>query len=113
MSNALAYKDLETALRNYLGSVTNPNQLLQNFYGGVSGNTQSISPATSSPQQSQTPVEVKSPVEQDDVTLTGTQKLLLQMYSEFVKKDDGKQLASEIGKFARFIQSEVAKTSDK
>jgi hypothetical protein len=39
--------------------------------------------------------------------------ILLKLFGEFTKKDEGKVLASELGKFARFVQSEVAKSSSR
>jgi hypothetical protein len=39
--------------------------------------------------------------------------LLIHLYREFTKKDDGKVLAAELGKLARFVQSEVAKADKK
>lgn len=39
----------------------------------------------------------------------GQQELLLKLYDEFVNTDDGKQLAANLAKFARFAQSKVAK----
>lgn len=39
--------------------------------------------------------------------------LLLHLYREFTKKDEGKVLAAELGKLARFVQSEVAKANMK
>jgi len=44
-----------------------------------------------------------------NIPVTTKEKLLIDMYREFTKKDDGKALASEFSKFSRFIQSEVAK----
>ncbi len=35
------------------------------------------------------------------------QDLLLKLYDEFVKTDEGKQLAANLSKFARFAQSKV------
>lgn len=37
--------------------------------------------------------------------------LLINLLREFTKKDEGKVLVAEFGKFARFLQSEVAKAS--
>lgn len=37
--------------------------------------------------------------------------LLLNLFREFTKKDEGKVLAAELGKFARFVQSDIAKAS--
>ncbi len=39
--------------------------------------------------------------------------ILIDLFREFTKKDEGKVLASELGKFARFAQSESAKSSNK
>lgn len=39
--------------------------------------------------------------------------LLIHLYREFTKKDEGKVLAAELGKLARFVQSEVAKANKK
>lgn len=38
--------------------------------------------------------------------------ILLKLLGEFTKKDEGKVLASELGKFARYVQSEVMKASN-
>ncbi len=46
-------------------------------------------------------------------TLDDKETLLIDWYREFTQKDEGKVLASEFGKFARFLQSEVAKSSTK
>ena len=40
----------------------------------------------------------------------GQQELLLKMYDEFAETDDGKALAAGLQKFARFVQSKVAKS---
>lgn len=40
---------------------------------------------------------------------TGQEALLLKLYDEFVNTDEGKQLAANLAKFARFAQSKVAK----
>lgn len=40
---------------------------------------------------------------------TGQETLLLKLYDEFVNTDEGKQLAANLAKFARFAQSKAAK----
>jgi hypothetical protein len=37
--------------------------------------------------------------------------ILLTLFKEFTKKDEGKVLAAELGKFARYVQSEIAKST--
>ncbi len=37
--------------------------------------------------------------------------ILLHLLGEFTKKDEGKVLASELNKFARYVQSEAAKAN--
>lgn len=39
----------------------------------------------------------------------GQEALLLKLYDEFVNTDEGKQLAANLAKFARYAQSKVAK----
>lgn len=39
----------------------------------------------------------------------GQEALLLKLYDEFVNMDEGKQLAANLAKFARYAQSKVAK----
>lgn len=56
--------------------------------------------------------EVQQVTEQlSTLNLSGQQELLLKMYDEFAITDDGKALAANLNKFARFVQSKVAKTS--
>lgn len=57
-------------------------------------------PAQPVAQQSSAP----APVE-------GQEALLLRLYDEFVKTDEGKQLAANLARFARFAQSKAAKES--
>lgn len=45
-----------------------------------------------------------------NLPMTIQQEMLLTMYNEFANTDDGKQLASNLSKFARFVQSKVAKS---
>lgn len=49
-----------------------------------------------------------APVAQQSPVL-GQQELLLKLYDEFVNTDEGKQLAANLAKFARYAQSKVAK----
>jgi hypothetical protein len=46
-----------------------------------------------------------------NLPLPKQQEMLLKMYDEFAITDDGKALAANFSKFARFIQSKVAKQS--
>ena len=112
---------LQNLLRNelvkYAGglNLSESERQILNTYLGVSGNSPTISSATSMTPQSQ-PAVIEQPQDRESSLipegLTGTEKLFLQLYREFVKKDDGKQLAAELGKFSRFAQSELAKASN-
>jgi len=101
---------LEEELRKYLASLANSN--IKNIQGERT-NTQSISDPSPSALQSQPIVkdipESIAPV--DDNGISGQEKLFLQLYREFVKKDEAKELASGLHKFARFAQSEISKLS--
>lgn len=112
---------LRGELVKYAGglNLSEADRQILNTYLGVSGNNalkDVISPATSMTPQSQPIVEDKQQLKDKESSvvsegLSGTEKLFLQLYREFVKKDDGKQLAAELGKFSRFAQSELAKAS--
>jgi len=82
--------------------------ITQNLDGSIT--TGNSSPVNLQDKQSQTET-LGLPVEDASVNspVTSKEKLLIDMYREFTKKDDGKALASEFSKFSRFIQSEVAK----
>ncbi len=43
--------------------------------------------------------------------LSDKEVILLKLFGEFTKKDEGKELSAELGKFSRFVQSEVMKAS--
>lgn len=53
------------------------------------------------------PVAQQSPIASNPVD--AQQDLLLKLYEEFVNTDEGKQLAANLARFARFAQSKVAK----
>ena len=74
------------------------------------GSITNASPVNLQDKQSQAET-LGLPIEDTSVNspVTSKEKLLIDMYREFTKKDDGKALASEFSKFSRFIQSEVAK----
>lgn len=122
MDNLALQNLLRAELLKHAGTITlsETEKQILNTYLGVSGNNpEVISPATSTALQSQPAEELEPPPEKEVIVvkddggiLSGVEKLFLQLYREYVKKDEGKQLASELGKFARFTQSEVAKTSN-
>ena len=93
--------DIKSLLLKELG-------IKQNSDGSIA--TGNPSPVNLQDKQSPT-TTLESPSEDSLVNIKGTtkEKLLLDMYREFTKKDDGKALSSEFSKFSRFIQSEVAK----
>lgn len=71
-------------------------------------------PAAASPQfgLAQAPAVQQSPatpVQAASIGL-GQQELLLKMYDEFAETDDGKALAAGLQKFARYVQSKVARS---
>lgn len=47
------------------------------------------------------------------VELPKEAEMLLRLYGEFANTDDGKALAAGLGKFARFVQSEVDRAKPK
>lgn len=60
-------------------------------------------------------VDTGSDTEKDNYSLISQlgdkELLLLKLFNEFTKKDEGRVLASELGKFARYVQSEVSKSA--
>jgi hypothetical protein len=58
------------------------------------------------------PKEEPAPVQPETETssLSKQQEMLLSMYDEFATTDDGKALAIGLSKFARYVQSKVAKS---
>ena len=87
---------LQRVLQDYQDQLYQLNQLIRNPSLALSAQA----PAAAATQQS-------------SGTPAGQQELLLKLYDEFVKTDEGKQLAAGLGKFARFAQSKVDKQQDK
>lgn len=56
---------------------------------------------------------VQQPAQQSsaasEATPAGQQEMLIRLYDEFVNTDEGKQLAANLARFARFAQSKVDK----
>ncbi len=78
------------------------------------GNLQRVQQMLIQPVQAPAP----APAQQSSIATTDTQagsqaepqhELLLKLYEEFVNTDEGKQLAANLARFARFAQSRVAK----
>ena len=82
--------------------------ITQNSDGSIA--TSNPSPVNLQDKQSQAET-LGNPTEDTmtNILVNSKERLLMDVYREFTKKDDGKALASEIGKLARFMQSEVAK----
>jgi len=98
------YDNLQAQLKQIEALGVNPqySQLL---------NPQAVSAPT--PVQTQQQVPQQSPASETSLPtpLNGQQELLLTMYDEFALTDDGKALAANLTKFARWVQSKVAKSS--
>lgn len=97
------YDELQAQLKALGAVAQNPYPFLNNAAAQMH--------APQQPIQEQTQQLSTSPVDESAV-LSGQQELLLKMYDEFVTTDDGKALAANLNKFARFVQSKVAKSSD-
>lgn len=77
-----------TQLQAQLGRIQQAQQML-------------VQPMTPQPQA----MTQQSP----EVAQQGQEALLLKLYDEFVKTDEGKQLAANLARFARFAQPKAAK----
>lgn len=74
---------------------------LQESLNGWQSLQQQLSGKAPAAQQSSIAVIEPAPATQ--------QELLIKLYEEFVKTDEGKQLAANLARFARFAQSKVAR----
>lgn len=91
------YDELQAQLKTLGAAAHNPYSLL------------GLQPPVAPQGQTQ---QLSAPKVEESPVLSGQQELLLKMYDEFVTTDDGKALAANLNKFARFVQSRVAKSSD-
>lgn len=89
--------DLENQLLTRIGIL--PNYAIPTGVQSSEGSTYSTSPEKQNYKQ--------SPLAE----LNNKEVILLKLFGEFTKKDEGKELSAGLGKFARFVQSELAKTS--
>lgn len=113
MTDALQLKSMIENLQSQIKMV----EAYAKPYANLLGNPQlgiappqesSISPT---PEVQQNTEQLSTLDQIQKLPLSTQQEMLLKMYDEFATTDDGKALAASFSKFARYIQSRVAKAS--